>query len=145
MANLNKVLLMGNLTRDPELRYTTGGTPVTEFGLAINRRFTTRDGEKREEVCFVDISLFGKQAETFCEYMSKGRRVFVEGRLRFDSWTNQDGQKRSRLRVTGERFQFMGGPRAQAPEKPEKEEKAPASDEEKPPEESLNLDDEIPF
>ena len=142
MANLNKVLLMGNLTRDPELRYTPSGTAVTDFGMAINRRFTTRDGEKREETCFVEITLFGKQAETFCEYMSKGRRVFIEGRLRFDSWTTQDGQKRSRLRVMGERFQFMGGPRGAAPEK---EQKAPAPAKEEPPEEGLNLDEEIPF
>jgi single-strand DNA-binding protein len=138
---LNRVLLIGNLTRDPELRYTPNGTAVTDFGMAINRRFTTRAGEKREETCFVEITLFGKQAETFCEYMSKGRRVFVEGRLRYDAWTSQDGQKRSRLRVVGDRFQFLGGPRTGARAQ---EEKAP-EEEEKPPEKDLDLDEEIPF
>jgi len=145
VANLNKVLLMGRLTRDPELRYTPSGTAVTDFGMAVNRRFTTRDGEKRDETCFVQVTLFGKQADTFCQYMSKGRPVFIEGRLRLDSWTTQDGQKRSRLRVVGERFQFVSGPRAEEQKAPAEEQKAPAPGEEEPPEEGLNLDDEIPF
>jgi len=115
VPNYNKVLLIGNLTRDPELRYIPSGTAVTDFGMAVNRRFTTREGEKRDETCFVEVTLFGKQAQTFCDYMSKGRPVFVEGRLRFDSWTTKDGQRRSRLRVIGERFQFLGGPGAAAP------------------------------
>ena len=142
MPNYNKVLLMGNLTRDPELRYIPSGTAVANFGMAINRKFTTRNGEKRDETCFVDVTLFGKQADTFCQYMSKGSPVFIEGRLHYDAWTDKDGQKRSRLRVVGERFQFMGAPGAATPVK---EPKAPAPSEEKPLEEHLDLDDEIPF
>ena len=109
MANYNKVLLMGNLTRDPELKYTASGTAVANFGLAINRSWTGQDGNRREETTFVDCEVWSKQAETFCEYMAKGKPVFVEGRLRLDSWETQDWQKRSRLRVVCERFQFIGG------------------------------------
>ncbi len=107
MANYNKVLLIGNLTRDPQLSYTPSQTPVVDFGLATNRRWTAQDGNQREETCFVDCRSFGKQAETINKYLTKGRSVFVEGRLTFDSWTAQDGSKRSRLRVTVETFQFM--------------------------------------
>lgn len=109
MANYNRVLLMGNLTRDPELKYTASGTAVGNFGLAINRNWTGPDGNRREETTFVDCEVWGKQAETFCEYMAKGRPVFVEGRLRLDSWESQEGQKRSKLKVVCERFQFLGG------------------------------------
>ena len=115
MANFNKVLLMGNLTRDPQLSYLPSQTAVVDFGLAINRQWTGQDGSKREETCFVDCRAFGKQAETFNKYMSKGKPVFVEGRLTYDSWTAQDGSKKSRLRVTVEGFQFLGG----APSGPE--------------------------
>jgi len=107
MANYNKVLLIGNLTRDPQLSYTPSQTAVVDFGLATNRRWTAQDGSQREETCFVDCRSFGKQAETINKYLTKGRSVFVEGRLTFDSWTTQDGSKRSRLRVTVETFQFM--------------------------------------
>jgi single-strand DNA-binding protein len=109
MAAYNKVLLIGNLTRDPQLTYTPNQTPVVEFGLATNRKWTGQDGSQREETCFVDCRSFGKQAETINKYLTKGRPVFVEGRLSYDSWTAQDGSKRSRLRVTVESFQFMGG------------------------------------
>ena len=109
MAAYNKVLLIGNLTRDPQLTYTPNQTPVVEFGLATNRKWTGQDGSQREETCFVDCRSFGKQAETINKYLTKGRPVFVEGRLSYDSWTAQDGSKRSRLRVTVETFQFMGG------------------------------------
>ena len=109
MANFNKVMLMGNLTRDPQLSYTPSQTAVVDFGLAINRKYTGKDGQQKEEVCYVDCQAFGKQAETLNKYMSKGRPLFVEGRLRFDSWTAQDGSKRSRHRVTVENFQFLGG------------------------------------
>ncbi len=112
MANFNKVLLMGNLTRDPQLSYTPNQTPVVDFGLATNRRWTGQDGSQREETCFVDCRAFGRQAENINKYLSKGRLVFVEGRLTFDTWTAQDGTKRSRHRVTVENFQFM--PRAGA-------------------------------
>jgi single-strand DNA-binding protein len=108
MANYNKVLLMGNLTRDPQLSYLPSQTAVVDFGLAINRRWTGKDGESKEDTCFVDCRVFGQQAETFNKYMSKGRPVFVEGRLDFDTWTAQDGTKRSKHRVTVERFQFLG-------------------------------------
>lgn len=107
MANYNKVMLIGNLTRDPQLSYTPSQTAVVDFGLATNRRWTAQDGSQREETCFVDCRSFGKQAETINKYLAKGRSVFVEGRLTFDSWTAQDGSKRSRLRVTVETFQFM--------------------------------------
>lgn len=110
MANYNKVLLIGNLTRDPQLTYTPSQTPVVDFGLATNRKWTAQDGSQREETCFVDCRSFGRQAETINKYLSKGRSVFVEGRLTYDSWTAQDGSKRSRLRVTVENFQFMGAP-----------------------------------
>ena len=108
MANYNKVMLMGNLTRDPELRYTPSGTPIASFGLAVNRRFKRQDGEQVEETCFVDITAFGRQAEVVSEYLSKGRPLFVEGRLHQESWEAQDGQKRTKLSVTLENFQFLG-------------------------------------
>jgi single-strand DNA-binding protein len=107
MANFNKVLLMGNLTRDPQLSYLPSQTAVVDFGLAVNRRWTGKDGQDRSEVCFVDCRAFGKQAETINKYLSKGRAVFVEGRLTLDSWTAQDGSKRNKHRVTVESFQFL--------------------------------------
>jgi len=109
MANYNKILLMGNLTRDPQLSYTPNQTAVVDFGLATNRRWTAQDGSQREETCFVDCRAFGRQAENMNKYLNKGRLVFIEGRLTFDSWTAQDGTKRSRHRVTVESFQFMPG------------------------------------
>lgn len=109
MANLNKVLLIGRLTRDPELRYTPSGSPVTEFGLAVNRSFTDSSGERRENTCFVDIQVWGRQAEVANEYLRKGRPLFVEGRLDFASWDTPEGEKRSKLRVVCENFQFLGG------------------------------------
>ena len=113
MANYNRVILAGNLTRDPELSYTPSSTPICKFGLAINRVWTDRESnEKREETCFVDCTLFGKQAETFNQYMSKGKPVLIEGRLHLNQWTNQEGQKRSKLEVVAERFHFVGGGRS---------------------------------
>ena len=109
MSSFNKVLLMGNLTRDPQLSYTPSQTAVVDFGLAVNRRWTSRDGEKKEETCFVDCRAFGRIAENINKYLSKGRPVFVEGRLSFDTWTAQDGSKRSKHRVTVENFQFLPG------------------------------------
>ncbi|NQV03941.1 MAG: single-stranded DNA-binding protein [Candidatus Omnitrophica bacterium] len=110
MANFNKVFLMGNLTRDPELRYVPSGAPVATFGLAVNRRYVTQQGEKKDEVCFVRIVVFGKQAESCSQHLSKGRLVFIEGRLQYRSW-EQDGQKRSMLDVIADRVQFLGGPK----------------------------------
>ncbi len=109
MANYNKILLMGNLTRDPQLSYTPNQTAVVDFGLATNRRWTAQDGGQREETCFIDCRAFGRQAENMNKYLSKGRLVFIEGRLTFDTWTAQDGTKRSRHRVTVENCQFMPG------------------------------------
>ena len=107
MANYNKVLLLGNLTRDPQLSYTPNQTAVVDFGLATNRKWTAQDGNQREETCFIDCRAFGRQAENINKYLSKGRLVFIEGRLTFDTWTAQDGSKRSKHRVTVENFQFM--------------------------------------
>jgi single-strand DNA-binding protein len=109
MANFNKVLIMGNLTRDPQLSYTPNQTAVVDFGMAMNRKWTGQDGSQREETCFVDCRAFGRQAENINKYLAKGRLVFIEGRLSFDTWTAQDGTKRSKHRVTVENFQFLPG------------------------------------
>jgi single-strand DNA-binding protein len=109
MANLNKVLLMGNLTRDPEVRYTPKGTAVTELGIAVNRIYSGENGEKREEVTFVDVTVWGRTAENVGEYLRKGRPVFIEGRLQLDSWEDkQSGQKRNKLKVVADNVQFLG-------------------------------------
>src|SRR5271163_1763479 len=109
MANLNRVLLIGNLTRDPEVRYTPKGTAVTEIGLAVNRIYSGEDGEKKEETTFVDVTLWARQAEVAGQYLKKGRPVFIEGRLQLDTWDDkQSGQKRSRLRVVAENLQLLG-------------------------------------
>jgi single-strand DNA-binding protein len=109
MASLNKVMLIGNLTRDPELKYTPKGLAVADLGLAVNRRFVV-EGEKREEVAFIDVTYFGKAAEIISQYMKKGNPLFVEGRLKLDTWDDKStGQKRSKLTVIGDEFQFLGG------------------------------------
>lgn len=110
MANFNKILLMGNLTRDPQLSYLPSQTAVVEFGLAINRKWKSKEGEDKSETCFIDCRAFGRTAENINKYLRKGRPLFVEGRLTFDSWTAQDGTKRSKHRVTVENFQFLGSP-----------------------------------
>jgi single-strand DNA-binding protein len=108
MANFNKVILAGNLTKDPELRYTPKGTAIAKFGLAVNRTWKNEAGETKEEVTFVDIDAFGRQAEVIAQYMKKGRPFLVEGRLRLDQWDDkQTGQKRSRLGVVLESFSFI--------------------------------------
>jgi single-strand DNA-binding protein len=115
MANFNKVLLMGNLTRDPQLSYLPSQTPVVEFGLAVNRKWTGKDGESKEETCFVDCRAFSRLAENINKYMRKGRPIFVEGRLVFEQWTAQDGSKRSKHRIHVDNCQFLGaGPGAPA-------------------------------
>jgi len=115
MANFNKVFLMGNLTRDPEVRYTPKGTAIATIGLAVNRVWTTETGEKKEEVTFVDVDVWGRQAETIGQYMSKGRPIFIEGRLKLDQWDDKEsGQKRSKLKVVCEGFQFIGAPKGTA-------------------------------
>ena len=150
MASYNKVILMGNLTRDPELKYLPSGTAVANFGLAMNETYTDRQtGEKKEDVCFVDIEAWGRQAEIANEYLQKGSSVFIDGSLKFDSWEADDGTKRSRLRIRAFRFQFIGGRQdgdgggaydqaapASAPSSPE------LSGEQGPP---ATTDDDIPF
>lgn len=110
MANLNKVFLMGNLTRDPELRYIPGGVAVTTFSLAVGYNYKTQTGEQKEEVCFVRVVVWGKQAESCSQYLSKGRPVFVEGRLIYRSWEDKDGNKKNTLEVRADRVQFLGSP-----------------------------------
>jgi len=110
MANVNKVMLLGNITRDLEVRYTPKGTAVCDLGMAVNRIRTGDNGERIEEVTYVDVTLWGRQAELAGQYLSKGRSVFIEGRLQLDQWDDkQTGQKRQRLRVVGENMQFIGG------------------------------------
>src|ERR1700744_3306095 len=109
MASFNKVILMGNLTRDPELRYTPKGTAIAKIGLAVNRVWTNEAGEKKEEVTFVDVDVFGRTAENVGQYMRKGRPIMIEGRLKLDQWDDkQSGQKRSKLGVVAETVQFLG-------------------------------------
>lgn len=110
MANLNRVFLMGNLTRDPELRYTPSGTAVTNLRIAVNRRYKTQSGELKEETAFVTIVAWGRQAETCTQFLSKGKPIFVEGRLQMRSWESQSGEKRNVLEVRASRVQFLGKP-----------------------------------
>ena len=107
MASFNKVIMMGNLTRDPQLTYLPSNTPVVEFGLATNRKWTGTDGTQREEVCFIDCRAYGRPAETISKYCKKGRPLMIEGRLGFDQWEAQDGSKRSKHRITVENFVFV--------------------------------------
>ncbi|MEN8149858.1 MAG: single-stranded DNA-binding protein [Planctomycetota bacterium] len=168
MANYNKVILVGNLTRDPELKYTQGGSAVCEFGMAVNRTWKDQSGVQREETTFVDCNAWGRTGETINQYMSKGRPIFVEGRLKYDSWEAQDGSKRSKLRVVVETFQFLGGRgegggggdpqgggRPQQSRPPQQDRQPPArqapparpqepSVQDSPPDDDFNLDD-IPF
>src|SRR3954470_12851220 len=112
MASFNKVILAGNLTRDPELRYTPKGTAVTKIGFAVNRTWKTESGEQKEEVSFIDIEAWGRQGEVIAQYMKKGSPLFVEGRLKLDSWEDKNTkQKVSKLKVVLESFNFIGGPR----------------------------------
>lgn len=161
MANLNRVLLIGNLTRDPELRVTPKGTAICQFGLAVNRSFKDESGQTREETTFIDVEAWGRQGETISKYCTKGRPLFVEGRLRLDQWEDKaSGQKRSRMKVVLENFQFLGGrgdgaPGAatggsggedfdQSPERhapPPRQSSAPRS---APPPQD-NLDEDVPF
>jgi single-strand DNA-binding protein len=151
MASFNKVILLGNLTRDPEVRYTPKGSAVCDLGLAVNRNYTLDNGEKREEVTFVDVVLWARLAEIAGEYLKKGRPVFIEGRLQMDSWDDkQTGQKRTKLRVVGETMQLIGGRpaggaagEAQETERPPGAAGKPASPASGAP--AAPDDDEIPF
>jgi single-strand DNA-binding protein len=109
MASFNRVILAGNLTRDPQLSYTPSNTPVCEFGMAINRKWRDRDGNQKDEVCFVDLAAYGRMAETINQYMKKGNPMLVEGRLRYRQWTNKEGQNRTKLDVHVDNFTFLGG------------------------------------
>jgi len=168
MASFNKVLLMGNLTRDPQLRYLPSQMAVAEFGLAINRKWKGPQGEEREEVAFIECTAWGKTAETINQYCKKGRPIFVEGHLKFDQWEDkQGGGKRSKLSVVVQNFQFIGGPREggaapagaasgesdQRPARPgpsrPQQQPAPSPEAQQPPppisEEQQFKDDDIPF
>ena len=109
MPSYNKVLLMGNLTRDVQLKSLPSGQPVAEIGIAINRKYKTKDGQDREEVTYVDCECWGPRAEVINKFFSKGKPIFIEGRLRLDSWEDKDGQKRSKMRVVIDDFQFVEG------------------------------------
>lgn len=146
MASFNKVILLGNLTRDPEVRYTPKGSAVADLGVAVNRQYTLDNGEKREEVTFIDVTFWGRTAEVAGEYLKKGRPVFIEGRLQLDTWDDkQSGQKRSKLKVIGETMQMLGsrgatgeeGDRSARPAKPATPPKTAGAAEPD--------DDEIPF
>lgn len=142
MANLNKVMLIGNLTRDPELRYTPKGTAVADIGLAINRIWSNESGERQEDTTFVDVTLWGRQAELAEKYLSKGRGAYIEGRLQLDTWEDKEtGKKRSKLKVVGENLQFLpdgkgGSPRQPGEGSPSKSDPSTAVQED---------EDDIPF
>jgi single-strand DNA-binding protein len=145
MASFNKVILMGNLTRDPELRYTPKGTAVAKLGLAVNRTWRNAEGQQQDETTFVDVDAFGKQAETLGQYMQKGRPILVEGRLKLDQWEDKNtGQNRSKLGVILEKFSFVGGGQtggnSNAPQS-----SAPPPTSDVPPFEDGPSDDDVPF
>ncbi len=154
MGNVNKVFLMGNLTRDPELRHIPSGTAVCALGLATNRRFKTREGEQKDETCFVDIDFWGRRGEIISEYFKKGDPIFIEGRLKLDQWETADG-KRSKMKVVGEDFQFVGGSRGEgsggggsagAQSTRESAGAGPSGPQSEPEDEGYDVsDDEIPF
>ena len=141
MASLNKVLLIGNLTRAPELRYTPSGTAVADLRMAVNRNYTTQSGEKREETFFVNVVVWGKQAESSGEYLDKGSSIFVEGRLQTRDWEGKDGQKRSVTEVVAERVQFLSRTKSGGAGAPTSA-AAPAFAEEAP---AGGGDDDVPF
>ena len=134
MASYNKIILIGNLTRDPQLSYLPSQTAVVEFGMAVNRRWKDKDGQQREDVCFIDCRCYGKSAETLNQYMKKGRQLLVEGRLEYQQW-ERDGQKRSKHIVQVESFQFMGDKQDDSGQAPQRKQAAPPMDD----------DQDIPF
>jgi single-strand DNA-binding protein len=161
MANLNKVMLIGNLTRDPELRHTPSGKTVSEIGLAINRTWTNDQGQKQEDTTFVDVTLWGRQAEVVQQYVTKGSPIYIEGRLQLDSWDDKEtGKKRSKLRIIAENFQFLsgkpgatgGGNSGGYSERPQQASSAPQQQRSGPPQgasaapaDDFQEDDDIPF
>ena len=156
MANLNKVMLIGNLTRDPELRVTPKGTAICTFSIAVNRKFKDDSGGEREEVTYVDIEAWGKSGENISKYVTKGRPLFVEGRLRLDQWEDKTTkEKRSRMKVVLENFQFLGGGRGEggpgggeggeAPRSYAPRSNAGAAPRPSAPAPQENLDEDVPF
>lgn len=128
MANYNKVILMGNLTRDPELKRTSTDMAVAQIGMAVNRKYKDKTGEQREETTFVDCEAWGRTAETMAKYLSKGKPVFIEGRLKFDQWQDKDGNNRSKIKVVIENFQFIDSKGNQTSEAPAVAATAPPED-----------------
>ena len=160
MANLNKVMLIGNLTRDPELRYTPKGTAVADISLAINRVWNNEQNQKQEETIFVDVTLWGRQAELAQQYLTKGRGAYIEGRLQMDTWDDKEtGKKRSKLKVIGESLQFLpdgrggagagshpqGGGGQQAARPPQQQRSAPPQGASAAPPDEYQEEDDIPF
>lgn len=157
MANLNKVMLIGNLTRDPELRYTPKGTAVADISLAINRVWNNEQNQKQEETIFVDVTLWGRQAELAQQYLTKGRGAYIEGRLQMDTWDDKEtGKKRSKLKVIGENLQFLpdgrsggGGGYAERPQQasrpPQQQRSAPPQGASAAPPDEYQEEDDIPF
>jgi single-strand DNA-binding protein len=146
MASFNKVILMGNLTRDPELRYTPKGTAVAKLGLAVNRSWRNAEGQQQDETTFVDVDAFGKQAETLGQYMQKGRPILVEGRLKLDQWEDKNtGQNRSKLGVILEKFSFVGGGSQNGGTTSTSQATAPPPTSEVPPFDDGPSDDDVPF
>ena len=151
MASVNKIFLIGNLTRDPELRYTPKGTPVCDIAIAVNRNYTGEDGSKSQETTFVDVTLWSRLAEVANEHLRKGRPVFIEGRLSQETWTDQSGNKRTKLKVVAENLQFLGSregeatpsgaPRSQAPSSAPRQAAAQPRQQSQPTDEP----DDIPF
>ena len=139
MSTLNRVYLMGNLTRDPEVRYTPSGIAVGDLGMAVNESYKSKSGEMIESTVFVDVEVWSRQAETCAEYLHKGSPVFVEGRLKLDQWENQQGEKRSKLRVRADRVQFLGAPRKAADTADAPHDMMP------PPHDAAADEDDIPF
>jgi len=152
MADLNRVFLMGRLTRDPEVRYTPSGTAVADLGVAVTERYKDRDGNWQEKPVFVDVVVWGRQAETSAEYLFKGSPLFIEGRLQLDQWENQSGEKRSKLRVRADQVSFLGAPRrpgdSVAPDRPvgaAQGSSAVSEQPEEPPSAGMEDEDNIPF
>src|SRR5262245_8259022 len=142
MASLNKILLIGNLTRPPELRYTPSGTAVADLRLAVNNDYTTQSGERRQEACFLTVVVWGKQAESCSEYLDKGSEIFVEGRLQTRDWEGKDGQKRTTTEVVAQRVQFMSRTKGSAGGRAPAAVGAPPAFQDEAP---GNPDDDVPF
>jgi single-strand DNA-binding protein len=148
MADLNSVFLIGNLTRDPELRYIPGGTAVSNLRLAVNRKYRDSNGQLKDNTCFITVVVWGKQAENCNEYLSKGSQLFVEGNLQSRSWETKDGQKRNVIEVRARRTQFLGSPGGKGTKQAKKEVEEDIvfeEEDEQSNKKASNQDDEVPF